>query len=119
MARSAWLRHVMAVRGKNKGMAFKDVLKLAKKSYKKGGGIQGGDKFSSQPASVDALAPVEAKNGGQDGGEAEEGVRLRVGDVLRRGVGGEDVVDGRQQLVHPLHARRGARSPRWRSGGGV
>ena len=37
MARSAWLRHVMAVRGKNKGMAFKDVLKLAKRSYKKGG----------------------------------------------------------------------------------
>jgi hypothetical protein len=74
MARSAWLRHVMAVRGQNKGMAFKDVLKLAKRSYKKGGGMQGGNKFESQPASVggDAPAPVEDKNGGQDGGEAAE-----------------------------------------------
>ena len=41
MARSAWLRHVMAVKAKNKGMAFKNVLKMAKKSYKRvGGGSQ-------------------------------------------------------------------------------
>ena len=42
MARSAWLQHVMNVRSKNKGLAFKYVLKEAKKSYKKGGGGSGG-----------------------------------------------------------------------------
>ena len=78
MARSAWLRHVMAVRGQNKGMAFKDVLKLAKRSYKKGGGMQGGNKFQSQPASVggDALEDPPQDNGtaskGMEGGEPTE-----------------------------------------------
>ncbi len=91
MARRAWLRHVMAVRGKNKGMAFKDVLKLAKRSYKKGGGMQGGNKFESQPASVggdsgeDAPAPgnenASKGDAGMGGGEpteaAQEGGRRR------------------------------------------
>ena len=34
MARSAWLQHVMK-RSKNKGMAFKDVLKKQRKVIKK------------------------------------------------------------------------------------
>ena len=33
--RSAWLTHVMKIKGENAGMSFKDVLKLAKKSYSK------------------------------------------------------------------------------------
>ena len=33
--RSAWLTHVMQVRAKNKGMAFKQVLKKASASWKK------------------------------------------------------------------------------------
>ncbi len=33
--RSAWLKHVMRIKGENAGMSFKDVLKLAKKSYSK------------------------------------------------------------------------------------
>lgn len=67
MARSAWLRHVMAVRGKNKGMAFKDVLKLAKKSYKKGGG----SKFESQPAEVSGGSP-EPENGNDNASKGED-----------------------------------------------
>lgn len=91
MARSAWLRHVMAVRGKNKGMAFKDVLKLAKRSYKKGGGMQGGDKFESQPASVGGDAPEDApsnnnasKGAGMEGGEPTEAPQQEGGRRRRR-----------------------------------
>ena len=32
---NAWLAHVKNVRSQNAGMSFKNVLKLAKKSYKK------------------------------------------------------------------------------------
>lgn len=98
MARSAWLRHVMAVRGQNKGMAFKDVLKLAKRSYKKGGSMKGGNKFQSQPASVggdggDEIPSNENASRGDDkmhGGEAEAapqegGRRRRRSRKKRRG----------------------------------
>jgi hypothetical protein len=84
MARNAWLRHVMAVKAKNKGMAFKNVLKMAKKSYRRvGGGIaataeeivdsgaQGG------AGAVDELAQdggeVAVEQGGGEGGEQEGG----------------------------------------------
>ena len=74
MARSAWLRHVMAVKAKNKGMAFKDVLKMAKRSYKKvGGGVAanaapvGG---ADEAAPADAGVPVK-QNGGEEA--AQEG----------------------------------------------
>ena len=70
MARSAWLKHVMAVKAKNKGMAFKDVLKQAKKSYRRvGGGIAanaapvGG---AEEAAPQDAGKPVQ-QTGGQEG----------------------------------------------------
>ena len=34
-ATNPWLEHVKKVKAANKGMAFKDVLKLAGKNYKK------------------------------------------------------------------------------------
>ena len=86
MARSAWLRHVMAVRAKNKGMAFKNVLKMAKRSYKKvGGGVAanaapvGG---AEEAAPEDAGVPVQQKGGeeaAQEGGQEgpQEGGRRR------------------------------------------
>lgn len=33
--RSAWLTHVMSVKAKNKGKQFKDILRLASKTWKK------------------------------------------------------------------------------------
>lgn len=32
---NAWMRHVMAERSRHPGKSFKDVLRLAKKTYKK------------------------------------------------------------------------------------
>ena len=84
MARSAWLRHVMAVKSKNKGMAFKNVLKMAKKSYRRvGGGIAAtaqtiGDSGAQGGAgAVDELpqegGEVDVEQGGGQGGEQEGG----------------------------------------------
>lgn len=86
MARSAWLRHVMAVRAKNKGMAFKNVLKMAKKSYKRvGGGVAANAEpvgGAQEAAPADAGVPVQQKGGeeaAQEGGHEgpQEGGRRR------------------------------------------
>ena len=69
MARSAWLRHVMAVRAKNKGMAFKNVLKMAKKSYKRVGG--------GQPP----LSPAEIGSGQDGAGAVDEAPPQNGGEV--------------------------------------
>ena len=90
MARSAWLRHVMAVKAKNKGMAFKDVLKMAKRSYKRvGGGIAanaapvGG---ADEAAPEDAGVPVQQKGGEE---AAQEGGHMKV---LKKVVADADAV---------------------------
>lgn len=96
MARSAWLRHVMAVKAKNKGMAFKNVLKMAKKSYRRvGGGIaataqelgdsgaQGGAGATDELPQNNGEVDVEQQDGGngneQEGGNEgpQEGGRRR------------------------------------------
>ena len=69
MARSAWLRHVMAVRAKNKGMAFKNVLKMAKRSYKKvGGGVAAN------------AAPIPSVGGAEEAAPEEEAAPV-ISDV--------------------------------------
>tara|TARA_A100001011_G_scaffold399833_1_gene510442 strand:- start:298 stop:660 length:363 start_codon:yes stop_codon:yes gene_type:complete len=68
MARSAWLKHVMAVKAKNKGMAFKDVLKQAKKSYRRVGGGIASNAFELESGGAPPAAgkPVQ-QTGGQEG----------------------------------------------------
>ena len=68
MARSAWLRHVMAVKAKNKGMAFKNVLKMAKKSYKRVGGGVATNAGLIEDSGASAGAVEELP---QDGGEVD------------------------------------------------
>ena len=55
---NAWLAHVKQVRKQNAGMSFKEVLKLAKKSYKKrGGGV------ASNAAAIEVDVPKDQKEG--------------------------------------------------------
>ena len=55
-----WLAHVKSVRSQNAGMSFKEVLKLAKKSYKKrGGGV------ASNAAAIEVDVP-KAQSGGDE-----------------------------------------------------
>jgi hypothetical protein len=56
MAKSAWLKHVMSVKNKNPHMSLGDAMKMAKKTYKKGG---------SDDMGGDVAAMDEAQNGGQ------------------------------------------------------
>ena len=56
-----WLTHVKSVRSQNAGMSFKNVLKLAKKSYKKrGGGV------ASNAAAIEVDVPKDQKEGMDD-----------------------------------------------------
>ena len=56
-----WLAHVKSVRSQNAGMSFKNVLKLAKKSYKKrGGGV------ASNAAAIEVDVPKDQKEGMDD-----------------------------------------------------
>ena len=58
--KTAWMAHVKATMRAHKGLKLKQVLKLAKKTYKKG--MRGG--FTSSGAGAASASPV----GGQDGG---------------------------------------------------
>ena len=54
-----WLAHVKSVRSQNAGMSFKNVLILAKKSYKKrGGGI------ASNAAAIEVDVPKDQQKEG-------------------------------------------------------
>ena len=67
MPASSWIAHVKAVyaKGKSKGMSYKDALRAAAKTWKKGGG--GKSKAAPvdmrnrrRPASAGASAPARA-----------------------------------------------------------
>ena len=77
-----WLAHVKSVRSQNAGMSFKDVLKLAKKSYKKrGGGV------ASNAATIEVDVP-KAQTGGDE--EQKGGRRRRRKRRTQRGGSDED-----------------------------
>ena len=65
MPASSWIAHVKAVyaKGKSKGMSYKDALRAAAKTWKKGGG--GKSKAKAAPEAVDdeksAPAPRKRK----------------------------------------------------------
>jgi len=48
-----WMEHVMRTKNQNPGLAFKDVLKLASKSYKKRGGGYMSDDFKKMRDGTD------------------------------------------------------------------
>lgn len=57
--RSAWMSHVKKTMKANKGMKLMQVLKLAKKSYKKGS-MKGGEAPVDEVPKDETSAPVEA-----------------------------------------------------------
>ena len=72
---SAWLEHVKNVKAQNGGLQLKDVLKLASKTYKKGGAAQetksalkgaplkGGDCGSPYPHDDDTFTTMSGPSG--------------------------------------------------------
>ena len=65
-----WLQHVKQVKAQNKNLQLKEVLQLAKKSYKKQK-QQGGGSLADNASPVDA-APVKEDFGHAGGDEKEE-----------------------------------------------
>jgi stringent starvation protein B len=64
MPASSWIAHVKAVyaKGKSKGMSYKDALRAAAKTWKKGGGKAKKSKAApAQEASDEAAAPAPKK----------------------------------------------------------
>ena len=62
MPASSWIAHVKAVyaKGKGKGMSYKDALRAAAKTWKKGGGSKKSKAAPAQEAS-DEAAPAPKK----------------------------------------------------------
>ena len=76
-----WLQHVKQVKAQNKNLQLKEVLQLAKQSYKKQK-QQGGGSFADNASPVDA-APVKEDFGHAGGDEKEE--ELKDGPVAQAG----------------------------------
>ena len=79
-----WLTHVKQVRSQNAGMSFKNVLMLAKKSYKK---QKGGSGVAKHAAKFDSSEKVEAEPEKQEGGKRKRRKRSR-----KRQRGGADEI---------------------------
>lgn len=79
---NAWLAHVKSTMKSHKGMKFKDVLKLAKKTYKKSG------------TGPKKTAKKTAKKGkkGKKGKKSKGKKRMRGGDPNAEGGGDGDTV---------------------------
>jgi hypothetical protein len=75
MAKSAWLKHVMSVKNKNPHMSLGDAMKMAKKTYKKGG---------SDDMGGEVVEMNEAQNGGQLMGKGTVAGGQRVGGKRRK-----------------------------------
>ena len=74
-----WLTHVKATMKAHKGKSFGDVLKMAKKTYKKGkmsGGSEGGVAAAPEPGAGGAFSEAAAAGGRR---------RSRRGRKSRRG----------------------------------
>ncbi len=82
MAKSAWLKHVMSVKNKNPHMSLGDAMKMAKKTYKKGGADEMGG---------DIAMMNEAQNGGQlmGKGTVAGGKRRKTRKAGRKMKGGQ------------------------------
>lgn len=70
---NAWLAHVKKTLKSNKGMKFGQVLKLAKKTYKKGGADVQGD-----------FGPKKVRRGGEETGSVSDGEEPPVEGARRR-----------------------------------
>ena len=63
MPASSWIAHVKAVyaKGKGKGMSYKDALRAAAKTWKKGGGSKKSKAAPAQEASDEAAPPKKRR----------------------------------------------------------
>ena len=74
---SKWLQHVKKTMQKNRGMKFKNVLKLASRSWKKQRG--GGDNKNDSNNSSDA----QSQSGGENNSAASSNVMGKISETLQ------------------------------------